>query len=66
MDLTKAYTRITLRGSCQPKACGGEGSIHVDHTMKLVSVLIYLNQAGGVFRTSTPPTLHRLLLLVSV
>ena len=44
MDLSKAYTRITLRGACQPKPCGGIKSIHVDHHMKMVSILMYLNE----------------------
>lgn len=44
LDLSKAFTRITLRGACQPKPCGGEESIHVDHQKKIVSILMYLNE----------------------
>lgn len=44
MDLSKAFTRVTLRGACQPKPCGGVKSIHVDHVMKMVSILMYLNE----------------------
>ena len=43
MDLSGTSTRVTLRGACRPKPCGGPGSIHTDSKCKVVSALIYLN-----------------------
>ncbi|KAK3238421.1 hypothetical protein CYMTET_51568 [Cymbomonas tetramitiformis] len=40
----KSYSRVTLRGTCIFRPCGGPGSVHHDSKNKIISVLIYLNQ----------------------
>eukprot|EP00959_Pyramimonas_sp_CCMP1952_P198787 4157920-Pyramimonas_sp.AAC.1 len=60
VNLRKAFTRITLRGYCDP--C--QGKIHTDAKIKLVSWLIYLEEeplkgdhAAGNLRLLTGPEL---------
>ncbi len=50
MDLTNRPTMITARGMCRAR----DGQVHIDSRTKLITVLIYLNQAwendGGRLR----------------
>jgi len=55
MDLTGRPTLVTVRGQAQPK----DGSIHTDTPTKLITVLVYMNEAweapGGRLRLLRSP-----------
>ena len=55
LDLTGRPTMVTVRGQAQPK----DGSIHTDTASKLITVLVYMNEAweapGGRLRLLRSP-----------
>ena len=64
-DLTNRPTMITARGMCRAR----DGQVHTDSRTKIITVLIYLNQAweseGGCLRLLRSPNLDDCLAEVS-